>query len=101
MKSILKRSSVGHYEVGVAAGGDLISSVSPLEMLIELCLYSNHFYVKPSGSDCAIRTDLQFIQTQWSCWSVGCEVTFRFEYHHSDQGDGTDQILKNDLCNNQ
>ena len=97
MTSLLMPSLAGNYPLGreiERAEFNYQTSVFPLEMLIDLCLYSNHFYVNLSGNDCTIRTNLKFIQTQW--WSLS-SLTFRLEYQQCDPQDGTDQILKNDL----
>ena len=64
MTSLLMPSLAGNYPAGERdrerAEFNHQTSDFPSEMLIDLSLYSNL-----SGSDCSIRTNLKFTQTQW------------------------------------
>ena len=68
MTSLLMPSLAGNYPLGreiERAEFNYQTSVFPLEMLIDLCLYLlQPLYVNLSGNDCGIRTNLKFIQTQ-------------------------------------
>ena len=69
MTSLLIPSLAGNYSLGEIeierAEFNYQTSVFPLEMLIDLCLYLlQPLYVNLSGNDCGIRTNLKFIQTQ-------------------------------------
>lgn len=68
MTSLLLPSLTGNYPLRgeiERAEFNYQTSVFPLEMLIDLCLYLlQPLYVNLSGNDCGIRTNLKFIQTQ-------------------------------------